>query len=58
VTNLLNLIKSSLEDVYCSTTLSSHGLLDSIDSSCEMNVIINLHLIFLISMETSVVMDE
>jgi hypothetical protein len=65
-TNLLNIIKSSLEDVYRNNTLSNHGLIrfNRFVSRIYLGrhvmnfVIINLCLILLISMETSDVTGE
>jgi hypothetical protein len=65
-TNLLNIIKSSLEDVYRNTTLSTHGLIRFnrfvswiyLGRHVMNFVIINLCLILLISMETSDVTGE
>ena len=57
--NLLNLINPSLAHVYCSTTLSNHGLIrlirfvSSISIHYEMGFIISLYLILLIVVQTS-----
>ena len=56
--NLLNLINSSLEVVYCSTPLSNHCIICLLDSSRDftwgygMNFVSYSHLILLISGQT------
>jgi len=60
---LLNLIKPLLAHVYCSITRAKHSLIRLIDSSRELafiyaiSFVINLYLIFLISVQTSDAID-